>query len=317
MIISRVRRTLLERGLVERGMRVLAACSGGPDSAAMLAVLARLAPELGLSLQAVSIDHGLRKEAAGDVDIAREQARQLGVPFHEQKLELAVGGAAGGSIQALARSARYAALGQLAGELGAERIAVGQTRDDQAETVLMRLLRGSGIDEPGGIEPLRRDGVMRPLIDCDRQKVQAFARAWFARIAEDPSNRDARFERVRIRYHLLPAMAEEDPGVVGHLAALADEARERAAAINQRAAALLGQARSPVGRLLPEVLARADPAARRAAVRAWLRERSGVEAGRRHLDQIERALGGKGEIWLPGGWAVRVDRSGLGCFRRF
>ncbi len=316
MIIARVRRTLLERALVERGTCVLAACSGGPDSAAMLAALARLAPELGFSLQAVSIDHGLRADAAREVAIAREQAEQLGVPFHERKLDLGAGGLTGGSVQAVARAARYTALGELARELGAGRIAVGHTRDDQAETVVMRLLRGAGMDALGGIEPVRRDGVMRPLIDCDRAKVHAFARARFPRIAEDPSNRDARFERVRIRHRLLPALAEEDPGVVGHLAALADEARERAASVIYRASALLDRARGPGGGLLPEALAGADPAARRAALRMWLRERAGVEAGRRHLDQIERALGGKGEIWLPGGWAVRVDRSGVGCFRR-
>lgn len=313
MIVSRVRRTLLERGLIERGTRVLAACSGGPDSAAMLAALARLGAELGLSLQAASVDHGLRKEAARDVAIAREQAEQLGVGFHALKVEIG----AERSVEAEARAARYAVLKQLAAELGASRIAVGHTLDDQAETVIMRLLRGAGVEGLAGIAPLREDGVMRPLIDCSRQQVHAYARARFARIAEDASNLDTRFERVRIRCHLLPALQEADPAVVRHLARMADDARERARSIRARAALLLERARSENGGLSLPALADADRDARQTALRLWIREQTRVVAGWRHLDQIDRAIGRKGEIWLPGGWAVGVDRGGLRCFRRF
>src|SRR5262245_8818481 len=127
--------------MIPRDARVLCACSGGPDSAAMLVALARLAPELGFELVAASVDHGLRADAAHDVAIASRQAAALQVPFHALRIEVA----AGASIQAQARSARYEALLRLAAELGASRVAVGHTRDDQAETVLARLLRGSGL----------------------------------------------------------------------------------------------------------------------------------------------------------------------------
>jgi len=202
-------------------MRVLAACSGGPDSAAMLLALARLANELDFGLEAASVDHGLREDAARDVEIAAEQAASAGVPFHGLRVEVA----AQGSLQAAARSARYAALHELAVRLGAARIAVGHTLDDQAETVLLRVLRGSGLSGLAGVTPRRADGVIRPLIDCRRADVAAFAASRCTRIANDPSNVDARFERVRIRSEVLPRLSAENPVVVEHLADLADEAR--------------------------------------------------------------------------------------------
>ncbi|HMI89850.1 MAG TPA: tRNA lysidine(34) synthetase TilS, partial [Polyangiales bacterium] len=140
MIVARVRRTLRERGLLEAGGRVLCACSGGPDSAALLVALAQLQVELDFTLEAASVDHGLRADAGLDVEIARDQARSVGVPFHALRVQVS----SEGSLQAAARSARYGALHGLAASISASRLALGHTRDDQAETVLMRVLRGAG-----------------------------------------------------------------------------------------------------------------------------------------------------------------------------
>ncbi|MDD9942146.1 MAG: tRNA lysidine(34) synthetase TilS, partial [Myxococcales bacterium] len=139
-MLARVRRTLTERDLLAAGDAVVVACSGGPDSAALLAVLARLAPEFNLTLHAASVDHGLRQGAAADVEVARAQATRMGVPFHALRAHVPHGA----SVQGQARSARYAALSDLGASLGAACVAVGHTRDDQVETVLMRLLRGAG-----------------------------------------------------------------------------------------------------------------------------------------------------------------------------
>nr|MDQ3035052.1 tRNA lysidine(34) synthetase TilS [Myxococcota bacterium] len=136
MLLARVRRTVRERRLLERGERVVVAVSGGPDSMAMLDVVARLARELALDLSVASVDHGLRAEAADEIELARALATRLGLPFHALRVVVEPGG----SIQAQARRARYDALRELAVALGARRIAVGHTRDDQAETVLARLL---------------------------------------------------------------------------------------------------------------------------------------------------------------------------------
>jgi tRNA(Ile)-lysidine synthase len=312
MIISRVRRTLLERRLIEPGTCALAACSGGPDSAAMLVALARLQKELGFTLTSASINHGLREAAASEVEIARRQAEQVGVEFHPLEIEVP----AGTSVQAEARAARYAALKALAGRIGAGCIATGHTQDDQAETVIMRILRGTGLDGLGGIAPARADGVVRPLIDCRRQEVLRFAQEHCCEIAHDPSNLDPRFERVRIRQEVLPMLQQEDPAIVQHLGDLADDARESTRTICRQAEQLLGQAGREGPCLSQPILRQADRATRRVAVRIWMRERTGVELGRAHLDQIDRAIASKGEIWLPGGWAVTVAEQRITCSRR-
>jgi tRNA(Ile)-lysidine synthase len=307
MIIARVRRTLRERGLVERGMRVLAGCSGGPDSAAMLVVLARLRAELGFELEAASVDHGLRPEAALDVDIARSQADAVGVRFHA----LAVNVSRAGSIQANARAARYAALAGLARHLGAARIAVGHTRDDQAETVIMRVLRGAGVPGLAGIEPMRRDGVIRPLIDCRRADVGAFASEHCRALARDASNQDPSHERVRVRHELLPRMEREDPALVNHLADLADDARELLAAVVPEADTALATALQGDGSIQLSTLERAPAAIRTLALRAWIARATGSEPGRAHLDQLQCAANRDVEVWLPEGWVVRSSAGRL------
>lgn len=312
MIVARVRRTILERGLIVAGDRVLVACSGGPDSAALLWSLATLAPDLGFDLVAVSLDHGLRPNAHADVAVARAQAASVNLDLLSRQLTVAPGG----NLQARARATRYRSLRRLAGEVGASRIAVGHTMDDQAETVLMRLLRGTSLRAMSGISPRRRDGVIRPLIDCRRDDVHEVARAHFPQIARDPSNHDDRFERVRMRHELLPALVAENSSAVEHLAHLADDARAAASLIRRRASRLLtGSPRASLDLSLRD-LRGAAPAVRREALRIWLRRATGVRAARSHLLQLEHALLGRGEVWLPDGWVVRPTDDGTLRARR-
>ncbi len=300
LILARVRRTIRERGLIDSGTRVLVGCSGGPDSAALLHVMARLAPELGFDLEAACVDHGLRRDAAAEVEIAREQAARAAVPFHSLRVEVS----AAASLQAAAREARYRALLALAARLGARRIAVGHTRDDQAETVLMRLLRGAGVGGLAGIEPLRSDGVVRPLLDCRRADVAAFAAQHCARIARDPSNHDPRFERVRVRAALLPALLQEDPAVVEHLADLADDARGASEALVAEARSLLGSSSQDDESIDVSGWTRAPSAVRMWALRLWLARATGREPGRSQLEAAERARGAAAEIWLADGFVL-------------
>jgi tRNA(Ile)-lysidine synthase len=305
MIVARVRRSIRERGLIEPGMRVLAACSGGPDSAAMLVVLARLCSELDFELDAASVDHGLRPGARADVELAQAQAAQAGVAFHALRVEVDVSG----SLQAGARSARYEALSALAARVGAQRIAVGHTQDDQAETVVMRLLRGAAVAGLAGIDPLRRDGVIRPLIDCRRADVAAFAAQHCASIARDPSNDDPRFERVRMRSSVLPLLEREDPALIQHLCDLADDARAVSAALVPLARQLLAAVRQDDESIDVSSLLAAPAPIRKLALRLWL-ERVGAELGRAHIALVERATTAKAEVWLPGGWVVRSAGDG-------
>lgn len=314
MLVSRVRRTIVSRGLIPRRSKVLCACSGGPDSAALLACLSRLADELGFSLLAASVDHGLRPEAGRDVALAAEQADRVGVPFHALRLQLAHGSA----VQARAREARYGALRELAQRLGASRIAVGHTQEDQAETVLARLLRGAGLTGLGAIRPLRSDGVVRPLIDCRRDDVRRFALACFAEVAEDRSNHDLRFERVRIRSHVTPVLTAEDPALVRHLAQLADDARDCMQLVEQLAQELLARALRDPKTLDISVLQAQPPTLRRAALRLFVHRSTGLIIGRAELAQLDQTVcSGRGEVWLAQGHSVRAAGEGrlLACKR--
>lgn len=306
MIVARVRRTIRERALVERGTRVLAACSGGPDSGAMLVALGSLCAELDFELEAASIDHGLRPSAGADVEIAREQAAAVGVAFHPLRVHVD----SSASLQASARSARYRALSELAGRIGAQRIAVGHTQDDQAETVLMRVLRGASVAGLSGIEPKRCDAVIRPLIDCTRAEAAVFAARHLTLLAHDPSNDDPRFERVRVRTLVLPVLRREDPALIQHLADLADDARELLAALAPEAERLLASSLQGDESIDVSSWKSVSRAIRVLALRRWLGRSLGAEPGRAHLLEIERATRAPAEVWLPAGWVLRSAGDG-------
>jgi tRNA(Ile)-lysidine synthase len=310
--VARVRRTLSERRLVEPGMRVLVACSGGPDSAALLYVLSELAPELGLQLEAASVNHGLRADAEADVEAARAQAAHVGVPFHALRVDVSPEG----SVQAAAREARYAALLELARRSGAQRVASGHTRDDQAETVLLRLLRGSGLRGLSAIEPLRADGVMRPLMDATRDETHAFARSRSPAIAADRSNDDLRFERTRVRNTLLPSLRVEDAAVDVHLARLADESQALFDFLDLAARQALVEVRHDDDSLRISALRALPLAVGQAVLRIFLRQMAG-STSRDHLRQVtEACLSGRGEVWLSAEYAAIALSSGLLTVRR-
>lgn len=217
-LLSVVRRTLVEECDVTRGERILVAVSGGGDSAALLHALSKLAPELGVSLVAHGVDHGLRAEAAAELDLAATLAAGCGVPFERTSVCVAPGG----NLQARARLARRQALERAAKACSASRIATAHHQDDRAETVLIRLLGGA---DPSGLAVLPPiAGVwIRPLIRTRKSAVLAHLRRHKIGFAEDPSNQDPRYLRVRVRRELLPLMQELSPGIVDHLTRLADD----------------------------------------------------------------------------------------------
>src|SRR5436309_14512587 len=156
VLARRLAAALAAPGGPRAGEHLLVAVSGGPDSTALLAALAELAPGHGLRLTAAHVDHGLRgAEGAAEADAVAALATRLGVPF----VRCAVTVSAGPDLEARARRARYQALARLAGEVGARRIVTGHTQDDQVETVLLRLLRGAGRRGLGAMRPAPR----RPL----------------------------------------------------------------------------------------------------------------------------------------------------------
>lgn len=208
----------IREGLVERGMTVLVAVSGGPDSMALLHVLARLRVKLGVKLVAHGVDHGLREEAPRELELAQALAQTLDVPMTTTRIEVAPGG----NLQARAREVRYGALREAAQRAGAERIATAHHADDRAETVLMRILQGSGLGGLGCLPP-RSGELIRPFLRARRADVMAHLLRHRLDFAQDPSNNNSRFLRVRLRGEVLPLLEQLSPSVVTHLNALADD----------------------------------------------------------------------------------------------
>jgi tRNA(Ile)-lysidine synthase len=217
-LITLVRATVRGHTLIARGGTVLVAVSGGADSMALLHVLALLRRELAFGLFAHGVDHGLRPEASAELDVAQDFARLLEVPF--DRTRVLVG--AGGNLQARARAARWEALRAAASRAGATRIATGHHADDRAETMLMRILRGTRARHLGVLPPLDGDRI-RPMLPARRTDIDAHVRRHRIPHCNDPSNLDPRFLRTRVRLELLPVLERLNPRVVEHMYALSDE----------------------------------------------------------------------------------------------
>lgn len=274
-VLDVVSDTIRRHAMLAGGELVLVAVSGGADSTALLHLLVTLAPEWRLRLHVLYVDHGLRPESASDADIVRALGRRLGVPVSVEPVVVA----RAGSQEEAARVARYRALEAHAERLGADRIAIGHTADDQAETVVMRLLEGASVRGLAGIPPVR-GRVIRPLLDVRRGELEAeLARAGLGWI-EDPTNVDPKFLRNRIRHEILPVLAASyDADIVAALGRVAAQARAAVTTIDRLATGELARLATVAADAvtLPLAPVRALPRAvaaevlRQAAARLWRR----------------------------------------------
>ena len=189
--------------MFEPRTRVLTAVSGGPDSLCLLHALWRLRQLLKIDLACFHFDHRLRPESGADARYVARQARNLEVPFILRTAETRP--PRGASVEAWARTERYGAITSVLEELGGGVAAVGHTADDQAETVLLALLRGGGLESVSGMGPVVRP-IVRPLIDVERGQTVAFCRAIGVRPRRDPMNEDPAFMRVAVRRRVIPAL---------------------------------------------------------------------------------------------------------------
>lgn len=317
-LAAHVRETIRRYRMLAGGERVVVAVSGGPDSATLLSVLAALRDDLPLELHVAHLNHALRPEASLDAEAAARMAKVHGCPYHEATEDVRAAAARDRrSLEDAARRARYDFLAGVARRIQAPVIATGHTLDDQAETVLMRLLRGSGPRGVAGIPPARSlDGlrVIRPLIDTPRAEVMKYVARHGLEAREDPTNRDLAILRNRVRLVLLPILEGYNPDVRRALARLAEVLRDEAEALDALSApeidAVLHGTNASV-RILPEAFAGLPVALQRRALREAIRRVRGNDAQIAfvHIEEARLGVlaGRPGGVWeAPGG--VRIFR---------
>ncbi|MET8857412.1 MULTISPECIES: tRNA lysidine(34) synthetase TilS [unclassified Streptomyces] len=284
---------------------VLVACSGGADSMALASALAFEAPKLGIRAGGITVDHGLQPGSELRADEVVVRLTELGLSPAES---IAVTVGRDGGPEAAARDARYAALDSAAERHGASAILLGHTRDDQAETVLLGLARGSGIRSLSGMAAVSgADGrYRRPFLHLDRQTARKACMVQSLPVWDDPHNADPAYTRSRLRHEGLPALEKAlGKGVVEALARTAQLSRDDADALDAWASQAEASVRDAAGLLECAKLYALPPAVRRRILR-----RAAIEAGApagslfaRHIEEIDRLITGwrgQGAINLPG-----------------
>jgi tRNA(Ile)-lysidine synthase len=312
-------------------VHVLVAVSGGPDSMALLRSLLATKKRLGGSgkLLAAHIHHGLHAAADADQAWLAEQLGHLGVPLTIERVDTRSAAARqGDGVEAAARSLRYAALQSIAEKLGARYVATGHTADDQVETVLHRILRGTGIDGLAGIPRQRPLGtattVVRPLLDATRQDVLAFLAGIGQAYREDPTNVEAPFMRNRIRRDLLPLLRSQyNPHTDEALRRLARQAEELRDVLEAQVASLVQETVTISGHKQEIVIdsvrlrRQPEPLAREVLRRAWRAacwpEQQMNDSAWRRLGRLP--YGGSTRFDLPGGIEVEAARRTIRLFR--
>jgi tRNA(Ile)-lysidine synthetase-like protein len=314
---ERVRRALIEEK-VEPRSHLLVAFSGGPDSSALLHVLAGLRRPYPLKLSAAYLDHGLRsdEERAEELAFVTSACRELEIELVHEAVApgslRARAGAAGRSLEEVAREERYAFLRRAADRLGADRIAVGHNADDQVETLIMRFFQGADIPGLRGI-PRARGRIIRPLIDCRREEILACLAGIGKSYIVDRSNRSAEYLRNRIRGRLIPAVEAVFPGFRSGLAGFACKMRRTQDFLAGEAATRLPWAKAGEGYRIAADLFLAAPGVLRLASCLALINGLELPAGRipyRFFSPLFREDAVRSGRVLLSGHGLRLERRG-------
>ena len=314
-VLAKIARRVDRDGMFEGCQRIGVAVSGGADSVALLHALKQLYPDCPLA--AIHLNHSLRgPEADLDEELVRSLAASLAVPVFVRRDDIAAAARlVGGNIEEHGRRSRYRYFGELVEAGAVNVVATAHTRSDQAETVLFRLLRGSGGHGLSAIHSVRDPGIVRPMLDVSRDEILAYLRASGLDWREDSSNADPSFARNRIRHSLLPALARDwNPNIESVLANTADWALEEERFWRGRVSELMNRCvREEQGAVLLQVESVREllPAEQRRLVDAIVRTQylDGGSASFGHIEAV-RALvaapAGSGSLDLPG---LRVERS--------
>ena len=301
-MLNKLERFLREREMVSPGDTVIAAVSGGADSVALLFALYLLKDKLEITLEAAHFNHNLRgAESDADEAFVRQLCDRYDVPLHVGSGTVTAGEK---GLEAAARDARYAFLQSLPGK-----IATAHTADDNAETVLMHLVRGTGLKGLGGITPIR-GRVIRPMLTCTRADVEAFLEEWCLSHIEDSSNNGDAFLRNRLRHHVMPLLKEENPRLAENLSRMALRLREDEECLSRQ---------SDFDTLPPvETLKSMPPALRSRALEKFLKQSGVKEPEDKHISAAEELLFSdkpSARAALPGGVTIARQYDRLTALR--
>ena len=321
-LLQHVRRTIRRHALCPPGSRVLVGLSGGSDSVALTLLLRQLSEHGGFSVVALAhINHQLRPDAGRDEQFCRDFAAQLHMPIHVEAVDVRSYAASQRlSIEDAARRLRYESLRRCAIEIRADRVAVGHTRDDQAETFLLKLIRGAGLTGLGGIYPQRGD-VIRPLIEASRAELREYLEGARQTWVEDHTNTDLKNPRNRIRHRVLPelnlAAGADTTNAIARAAGLArDDSQWLDELADRRFSALAREAPHGLDIVAAALAQEPSPVQRRVLLNGLRIVGDGREIGLEHVESaLGVAAGLSGGADVPGG-RVELRRGKLVLLRR-
>ncbi len=256
-IREKVKNTIEEYDMIKKGDKVLVALSGGADSVCLTHILKALSREMKFSLYAAHLNHGIRgEEADRDEDFAKEFCQSLDVPFLSKTVKAEeIAKNEGLTVEEAGRRERYAFFREVCKMGGQRVIATAHNRDDAAETVLMRIIRGTGTDGLSGIKFVREDGVIRPLLRVSRKEIEEYCTENNLKYCTDSTNADNDYTRNRIRNELLPYIRENfNPNITESLINLSDSAKSDSEFLNSYARRLYKSLGSPMPNRKPVVL---------------------------------------------------------------
>ncbi|MDO5331409.1 MAG: tRNA lysidine(34) synthetase TilS [Bacillota bacterium] len=230
-----VRKTIQEENLIKEGSNVLLGLSGGPDSVCLLSILCDLQRPLHFKLYALHVNHSIRGRAAdNDEKYAKNICESLNIPFKSVKIDVpSLAKKQNKTEEEMGRIVRYSQLQMYADEIDAESIALAHNKNDQAETVLMRIIRGTGVHGLCGMEIKRPDGIIRPLLKTSREEIENYCKEKNLKPRIDKTNSETDYTRNKIRLELLPELKKEfNPAIMDALVRLSESAKEDDASLN-------------------------------------------------------------------------------------